>query len=205
MLIKKGNWYKGDLKFKRAGQGWVEPKTSFLKKGGVWVPIQGTQLLSWDLSNLIDINSEWTYDVTRGWYRNVHSPAAGSMIAVKLSQEQLSKIRQISGVFYSEFNAITNSMGTNFIRVYLDDGTYHFIGTNDQGLSGRDGQTLFRGDLGTSHKETINVLGARWTYTVPEGRTIVSMDVASYGRDDSGTLRPFTPRGMKDFQVTLRH
>ncbi len=207
MLIKQGTWYKGLLKCKLPEQGWIEPKTSFLKQNGLWVPVQGSQVIQQDLGDLITTTTDWILNETRGWYRDVYPTVQDSYIPIptKLSADTLSKIRKVSATFTGYYNTPAEGLNLNYLRIHLSNGVVKLLGTNDAWTDAGTGQNLYKGDAGTESKVTRNVINERYSFTVPVDIKVVGLDFLSYPAYTQGRYYPSSLRGMKDFEFTLRH
>jgi len=210
MKVKLGNvWKDGSIKTKLANLGWIIPDRTLMKQNGNWVIMDGIEVLTMTaISDLLSDTSDWTYHSTRGWYKDVRYVSAdwhGSR--TKFSPEFLSKLKRISSTFTSYYNNPEAGLGANLFLITLSDQSVVYLGTYDQWTSSTRGQRIHKGDAGFEDQVLRNVLGERFTYTVPEGLTIVDLSLHSYGRvsDDGGTLYPYTLRGMRDFEFTLEH
>lgn len=202
MLIKVGDWKQGLLRFKRSG-GWVNPKSLFVKANGVWRFIGGEQLLQLQMSDLVPNTAYWAFDPTVGWYVNSYS--WGAKYSTILSADVLSKIRKVSAVFTGYYDYPTGSLGESGIVITMSNGAAISIGTYDGHTYGYVGQTINAGDAGAVNGSTRNVIQERFTYTIPEGVTVTAIQLMSSGYNGDGNNYPFSLRGMKDFEFTLRH
>lgn len=206
MLIKQGAWYNGSLKCKVAEQGWVNPDISYFKQSGVWVPVQGSQVLQLDLDDLIADVAEWSYDSVMGWSWDYNIKREDGVVVVTLSQQDLSSIRKVSAVFTGYHNTPLGSLGTNEIHIVLNDGSYVDIGTRVHQASSSAGQRISKGDAGKEEDALRDVLGERFTYTVPEGYTVSLIEIHSYSQLSSGgRAYAITKRGMKDFEFLMEY
>lgn len=207
MLVKVGSWKQGLLRLKRSN-GWVNPKSIFLKANGEWLVIGGIEVLTMTaISDLLLDTSGWVYDSDRGWYRDVYPTVQNNYppMVSKFSVDTLSKIRRVSATFTGYYNKPVEGLHLNYIRIHLSNGTTQTIGTNDAWAHGPSGQLIYKGDAGFENMAVRNVLGERYTYTVPEGVYVTGLEIMSYPAYTEGRYYPSSLRGMRDFEFTLRH
>jgi len=202
MLIKQGTWRNGALKYKHPSKGWSEPNLSFVKQNGLWVPVQGRQVIVKDLGEILVSMGGWEYHSTRGWYRNSYNLEAHPS---KLSLEFLSKIRKVSAVFTNYYDNPSGGMGANSMLFNLSNGESPYFGVRDAWVDPSGGQNIYKGDAGVESRVMRNVIGERYTYTVPVGTVITSIYLDSRGYADPGINYLFAYRGMRDFEFTLQH
>lgn len=210
MKVKAGNtWREGLIKAKLANLGWVTPDQTLVKKNGQWTIFNGSEVVRMThISELLVDTKNWTYHSTRGWYRNVRTTETNFWLPTKFSSGYLAKIRKVSAVFTGYYNNPVDCLGTSMIAVRLSDGTIARMGTRDSWYNSTLGQRIFRGERGFDPDQvTEDLIGERITFVVPEGLTVIGLDLDSMGRvsNDGNTLYPFALRGMKDFEFTLRH
>lgn len=203
-----GKWSEGSLKARLANLGWITPLNTLLKQNGEWRVVDEIELLSLtQISDVIANPSGWVYDSVRGWYRDVYPGTQDNYLPMvsKFSVDTLSKIRRVSATFTGYYNNPVEGMHINYIRIHLSNGTTQIIGTNDAWAHGPSGQRIYKGDAGFEDKAVRNVLGERYTYTVPEGVYVTGLEVLSYPAYTGGRYYPPSLRGMRDFEFTLRH
>lgn len=209
MKVKAGGkWSEGSLKARLANLGWIVPQSTLLKQNGEWRVVDGIELLSLtQISDVIADTSGWVYDTVRGWYRDVYPTVQNNYppMVSKFSVDTLSKIRRVRATFTGYYNNPVEGLHLNYIRIHLSNGTTQTIGTNDAWAHGPSGQRIYKGDAGFEEKVTRNVLGERYTYTVPEGVYVTGLDVLSYPAYTENRYYPSSLRGMRDFEFTLRH
>lgn len=204
-----GGWHEGDLKVRLKDLGWIEPDRTLMKRDGSWDIVGGIEVLSMTaISDLLSDASGWVYHSTRGWYKDVRYVSADwHGLRTKFSPEFLSKLKRIRATFTSYYNNPEAGLGANLFLITLSDQSVVYLGTYDQWTSSARGLRIHKGDAGFEDQVLRNVLGERFTYTVPEGLSIIDLSLHSYGRvsDEGGTLYPYTLRGMRDFEFTLHH
>lgn len=137
--------------------------------------------------------SSWSWDATRGYYRNTTSQTP---IVVILPRIDL--VRKITATFWSYYNTPSGCGGSSRLLITLDDATLIQFGTRDAWVSDWRGQSILKGDAGKETMVTRNVVGETYTYTIPSGRTAVDISIESYGA--SGY--PYATRGLRDIFVT---
>lgn len=176
-----------------------------LKQNGEWEVVDGIEVIRLDLDDMLSTSSEWVFHNTRGWYRNVYAwrTTQNSNLNVSL----LNKVRRVSAVFTSYYDDPVGGLGDNQVWINLSDGTVRRIGTRDNYTDGTRGQIVERGTAESSESGvTRNILEERITYDIPESLFVTGIEFASSGYvSDSGYQYPFSYRGMKDFEFTLRH
>lgn len=207
MKVKAGNvWREGLIKAKLEGLGWITPERTLIKHDGVWSILTGVEVVK--LNQIADIlvnTSGWVYDANRGWYRNVYD--WGTTHNSKFTTEFLSKLRKVSAVFTGYYDNPAGSMANNALIIHLSNGSSVSLAISDAWDYGPSGQTIYKGDAGIETMVTRNVINERYTYTVPEGLTVTKIVLQSAGwyESSNGRYYPFSLRGMKDFEFTLRH
>ena len=209
MKVKVGeSWQEGMLKAKLANLGWIIPDRTLLKQNGEWEVVDGIELLSLtQISDVIVDTSGWVYDSVRGWYRDVYHTVQDIYppMASKFSVDTLSKIRKIRVTFTGYYDNPVDGLHLNYIMIQLSDGKIQLLGTNDAWADVNTGQNIYKGDAGSETRVLRNVLGERYTYTVPEGVYVTGLSLLSYPAYTQGRYYPSSLRGMKDFEFTLRH
>jgi len=203
MLIKVGGWKQGLLRFKRAGS-WSIPDKVLTKDNGVWRMVAGFEVVTLNqISDILQNTSSWVYDATRGWYRNTYD--WNTSHNSKFTPEFLSKLRKVSVLVTGYYDNPAGSMSNNMLVIRLSNNTNVVLGTSDSWDYGPSGQVIYKGDAGTENMATRNVVGERFTYTVPAGLTVTGITLQSAGWYESsiGKYYPFSLRGLKDFEFTL--
>lgn len=204
MLIKVGNWKQGLLRFKRSG-GWVNPSALFVKQSGEWNLLSGLEVVNWGLGDLLDSSEtvKFSHDTVRGWYRDSYTWS--TPVYTKLTPETLAKIRKVSVTITGYYDYPNGALGENLLVLDLSDGSAANIGTVDGNTDPAPGQAVYRGDLGLILRYVGNINQQKYTYTVPEGLSVVNIRIYSNGYNGTGINYPFSYRGMKDFEFTLQH
>jgi len=207
MLIKQGTWRNGALKYKHPSKGWSEPNLSFIKQNGIWVPVQGKQIVQRDLGDLIASTSDWIRDSSRGWYRDIYPTVNDNYppIPTKLSQDTLSKIRKLTATFTGYYNNPADGLHINYFRMHLSNGSTQLLGTNDAWTDSTMGQNIHKGDQGMETKVLRNVINERYSYTLPAGVSLTGLDFMSWPAYTQGRYYPSSLRGMKDFEFLMEY
>lgn len=207
MKIKAGGvWRNVSFKKKIGGLGWVMPRESFIKQAGLWRPFKHTDVLFiTDIHDLVANGDEWTEHPQRGWYRNVYPSVEDQYTPMEstLSPDTLAMIRKVSATFTSYYDEPVGSLSLNYLRVHLNDGSIHIVGTNDAWADGPTGQNIYKADGGWEGKVTRNVINERYTLTVPTGKHVVGIEFLSYPAFTQGRYYPLSLCGMKDFEFIL--
>jgi len=203
MLIKVGSWKQGLLRFKQAGQ-WLKPDKMMTKHNGIWAMVEGLELVVLNqLSDILPNTANWAYDATRGWYRDVYEWT--NYQQSKFTPEFLSKIRKVSVAVTGYYNVPSDCMGVNILNIKLSNGTTMNIGTSDGWDLPSSGHSVYKGDAGVENNVTRNIVGERFTCTIPEGVTVtgISINSGGYYYSTTGRYYAFSLRGLKDFEFTL--
>lgn len=207
MKVKIGDvWRDGFIKAKLASLGWITPDRTLLKQNGIWEVINGIEVVNFtEITDVVNTTYNWTFDATRGWYLNVYDWELKHRS--RLSPAFLSKVRKVSITFTGYYNNPADSMGVSGMGIILSNGASVTLGTSDSWDYAPTGQDIYKGDAGNEFKAVRNVIGERYTFTVPEGVTITDLFIRSSGYYYPVTGRYYPPsvRGMKDFEFTLRH
>ena len=137
--------------------------------------------------------SSWSWDATRGYYRNITSETPIVVII-----PHIDRVRKIIGTFWSYYNTPSSCIGYSYLIITLDDATSILLGARDGWTDPSNGQNIFKGDAGNENRVTRNVVGETYTYTIPTGRTVVDISVLSA----IYSPYPYATRGMRDIFVT---
>lgn len=207
MKVKLENvWKEGSIKTKLANLGWIVPDKTFVKHNGDWSLVHGIEVVKLNqISDILTNTSSWIYDTNRGWYRNTYD--WGTPHNSKFTADFLSKLRKVSAVFTGYYDNPAGSMANNSLAIHLSNGTIVSLAVSDSWDYRPSGQTIYKGDAGVETMVTRDVINERYTYTVPEGLTVTKIVLQSAGwyESSNGQYYPFSLRGMKDFEFTLRH
>lgn len=166
----------------------------------IWNGVLRTHTVS-SYAELFSTSSEWTYDATRGWYRNIRD---FKKTPVDSLAYPLSQIRRIEADFTSHPNTPAGSMGHCLFNITLDDDSVVTMGSQDAWTNQSSGQWIHNPQYPgiVEPRTTSSVVGRTLYYDVPEGRTVVSITLEDRGYSVGGTNYPFTARGVKNLKIT---
>ena len=169
----------------------VRPAAGMIRRGSV--PGDIYYVPNDDAAEAFADASSWSWDATRGYYRNTTS-----LTPIVVIIPHIDLVRKITGTFWSYYNTPSDCLGLSHLIITLDDATSIRLGTNDSWNASHYGQHIYKGDAGDESRVPRNVVGETYTYTIPTGRTVVDISVVSCGL--SG--HPYSTRGMRDIFVT---
>lgn len=199
-------WRDGFIKTKLAELGWITPDRTLLKQNGIWEVINGIEVVNFtEITDVVNTTYNWIFDTTRGWYLNVYDWDLKHRS--RLGLDFLSKVRKVSITFTGYYDNPAEAMSVNLVGIILSDGTSVTLGTSDSWDYAPTGQDIYKGDGGDEYKSVRNVVGERYTFTVPEGVTITDLFIRSSGYyyPTTGRYYAISLRGLKDFEFTLKH
>lgn len=85
---------------------------------------------------------------------------------------------RFTATIYGYYNVPSGCLGQNYVKVIFSGGGALRIGTSDPNAVAINGQTIYKGDYGTS-AGTTNATGQTYTATAPSGQHITSVEFYS--------------------------
>lgn len=147
-----------------------------------------------DLNQMLASMTNWTYNATRGWYRDIYG--WNTKTAMSVPGMALADIRKVSVNATGYHNTPAGALGESYLFITTNKRSVT-LGTVDGNTTAASGHAKHFGDEGL-FIDTVDVVNRVITFTLDPDEVMTNLQIASTGYADNISY-PFSLRGLKDF------